>query len=119
MAAADMLQSFMVNPADTAITYAKGFSGGAYIGIQTKGGKWPSEYIMMHVHIVINDLSCYMTMQSHYLQNVEWKREDVGWESLTTAILANYYFPTPHYFVLTVSLLRGKCLISIWLINGS
>ena len=73
MAAADMLQSFMVNPADTAITYAKGFSGGAYIG-------------MMHTCSATNNFSCYINMQSYYLQNV-------GRESLITAILANLLLP--------------------------
>ena len=72
----------------------KGYSDGAYIGIQNKGGTWPSEYIMTYMCIAINDLHCYVTMQSYCLQNVRWEREDVGQESLTIAILANWHFST-------------------------
>ena len=71
-------------------TAAGAVSGDAYIGIQNKGGTWPSEYIMMRVHIAINGLSCYITKSSHCLQN--WgcgaarAREPDHW------ILANCYF---------------------------
>ena len=68
-----MLQSLTVNPADTAVTHAKGFSGGTYIG-------------MMHTCSATNNFSCYRNMQSYYLQNV-------GRESLITAILANLLLP--------------------------
>ena len=58
---------------------------------------WPSEDIMAWMHIALNDLSRKVTMQSHCLQNVGWKRgpceAGVGQESLTTAILANLLFP--------------------------
>ena len=46
---------------------ARAGSGGAYTGIQTKGGTWPNEDIMMCVCIATNDLSSYITMQSHCL----------------------------------------------------
>ena len=36
-----------------------------------------------------------LTMQSHCLQNTGHEWESMGQESLTTTILANYYFPTP------------------------
>ena len=38
----------------------------------------------MYVRSAVDDLSCYITMQSHCLQ-------EVGRESLTITILANYY----------------------------
>ena len=66
-----MLHSLMVNPADTAVMHAKGFSGGAYIGM---------------MHTCSATISRYINMQSYYLQNV-------GRESLITAILANLLFP--------------------------
>lgn len=51
-AVADMLHSLMVDPADTAVTHAKGFSGGAYIGV-------------MRVCSATNNFSCYINMQSY------------------------------------------------------
>ena len=43
---------------------ARAVSGGAYTGIQNKGAIWKS------MCIAINYLRCYVTMQSHRLQNV-------------------------------------------------
>ena len=53
------------------------------------------EYNVMCVHSAINDLTCYITMQNHCLQNMGHDWENIGQESLTTTILANWYFPTP------------------------
>ena len=57
---------------------SKRFSGGAYKGIQNKAGMWPSEYVMARMGIALNDLSCYITMQSHCLQNVGWTARGLG-----------------------------------------
>ena len=53
------------------------------------------EYIVMCVCSSTNDVTCYITMQSHCLQNMGCEWENMGQESLTTTILANCYFPTP------------------------
>ena len=50
---------------------------------------------MMCMCTAINDFSCYITMQSHGLQNVGQEQEDMGQESLTITILANCCYPTP------------------------
>ena len=68
---------------------SKGFSGGAYITLQNKKRPVGREYIMTCMRSSISDLSCYITMQSHYLQNMGWQQKVAGQESLTTAILAN------------------------------
>ena len=36
------------------------FSGEAYIYSQNKSSLWPNEYIVMHMHCTISDLSCYI-----------------------------------------------------------
>ena len=80
----------MANPEDQPKCSLHGFSGRAYIYLQSKSGLWPSEYILTHMHSAISDLSCYTTM---YLQNVAGEWETMGRESLTTAILPNLLFP--------------------------
>ena len=67
----------------------KSVSGGAYIALQNKKWPEPREYIMACMRSSVSDLSCYITMQRHYLQNVGWQQKVMGQESLTTAILAN------------------------------
>lgn len=56
-----------------------------------KGGSFPSYYILICVCIAIDELSCYITMQSHCLQ-------EVGRESLTITVLANDQFSRCHAF---------------------
>ena len=53
-----MLYFLMVDAVSRAV------SGGAYTGIQNKGAIW------INMCIAINYLSCYITMQSHCLQNL-------------------------------------------------
>ena len=53
-----MLYFLMVDAVSRAV------SGGAYTGIQNKGAIW------INMCIAVNYLSCYITMQSHCLQNL-------------------------------------------------
>lgn len=48
---------------------ARGFSGGAHVGLQNKSARWPSKYIRARVCHAISALSCYVTMQNHCLQD--------------------------------------------------
>ena len=61
------------------------FQVGLILVYRNKGGNLTSYCITMHVCIVIDYLSCYITMQS-------CSSYKVGQESLTTTILATYYF---------------------------
>ena len=74
---ADMLYSLVPG------TAARDVPGGITQVYMNRGGNFPSCCIPMHVCIAIEDLSCYITMQSHCLQ-------EVGRVSLTIAILANH-----------------------------
>ena len=62
----------------------------------TQNSLWPSEYLVMHMYSVISDLSCYITMQSHCLQNM--RQKGMGWESLTTPSWLTCSFPTLYPF---------------------
>ena len=68
----------------------KGFSGELIQAHRTKVALWPSKYILMHMHSATDDLSYYITMWCHGLQNVGW--EAVGQEHQATAILTNCSF---------------------------
>ena len=73
----------------TQLAPCKSFSGGAYIALQNKNWPEPRKYIMARMRSSLGDLSCYVTVQRHYLQNVKWRQKVMGQESLPTAILAN------------------------------
>ena len=50
---------------------SKSFSRGAYIALQNKNWPEPRKYIMARMRSSLGDLSCYVTVQRHYLQNVK------------------------------------------------
>ena len=72
----------------------KGFlRWGFYRFLEKKCGLWASECILMCMSNSISDLSCYVTMQSHCLQDVGWGQEDIGLESPTDTILIGAISP--------------------------
>ena len=76
-----MLCALVVDPVDTAILSHNTATRAFQVELKrekNKGGPWPSEYIVTCVHSGVSDLCCYITMQSHCLQNVGAKARGCG-----------------------------------------
>lgn len=48
----------------------RAFTGETYIYFQNKSSTWSREYLLMHMHSAISNLSCYTKVKSHCLQNM-------------------------------------------------